>query len=222
MAANSLGTHGVPINWHFQKDEAGYILRDSRAKALVVHADLLPQVRDGIPEGVNMPTPPEIQAAYGISPRQSEPTEGSQVWDDWLGRHETRQMEPPPPPSSMIYTSGTTGNPKGVRRQPSTPETAGKFAEMVEIAFGLSPGGDFRTVVTGPIYHAAPNTYGLWTEPGVELSADAVRKFLAGRLARYKVPNAIEFCGELPREDSGKIFKRKLRDPYWEKAGRRI
>ena len=26
----------------------------------------------------------------------------------------------------------------------------------------------------------------------------------------------------LPREDSGKIFKRKLREPYWEAAGRRI
>ena len=26
----------------------------------------------------------------------------------------------------------------------------------------------------------------------------------------------------LPREDSGKIFKRKLRDPYWERAGRSI
>jgi acyl-coenzyme A synthetase/AMP-(fatty) acid ligase len=26
----------------------------------------------------------------------------------------------------------------------------------------------------------------------------------------------------LPREDSGKIFKRKLRAPYWEKAGRSI
>lgn len=32
----------------------------------------------------------------------------------------------------------------------------------------------------------------------------------------------IEFSRELPREDSGKIFKRKLRAPYWEKAGRQI
>jgi len=26
----------------------------------------------------------------------------------------------------------------------------------------------------------------------------------------------------LPREDSGKIMKRKLRDPYWQAAGRLI
>ena len=32
----------------------------------------------------------------------------------------------------------------------------------------------------------------------------------------------VEFTASLPREDSGKIFKRKLREPYWEKAGRSI
>lgn len=41
-------------------------------------------------------------------------------------------------------------------------------------------------------------------------------------LAGYKVPKVIEFSGTLPREDSGKIFKRKLRAPYWEGVGRQI
>jgi long-chain acyl-CoA synthetase len=54
------------------------------------------------------------------------------------------------------------------------------------------------------------------------LAAEQVRDFLAPRLASYKLPRRIEFRNELPREDSGKIFKRKLREPYWEKAGRRI
>jgi len=59
-------------------------------------------------------------------------------------------------------------------------------------------------------------------EPGFSLHRDAVRKFLAERIADYKVPRVIEFHDELPREESGKIFKRRLRQPYWEKAGRRI
>ncbi len=59
-------------------------------------------------------------------------------------------------------------------------------------------------------------------EPGAELRDDQVREFLSSKLARYKVPKVIEFDRELPREDSGKIFKRKLRAPYWEKAGRQI
>ena len=55
-----------------------------------------------------------------------------------------------------------------------------------------------------------------------ELAENVVCEFLSEKLARYKVPKVIEFRGELPREDSGKIFKRKLRAPYWEKTGRQI
>ena len=40
---------------------------------------------------------------------------------------------------------------------------------------------------------------------------------------RLKIlPKLVRFERGLPREDSGKIFKRKLRAPYWEKAGRQI
>ena len=59
-------------------------------------------------------------------------------------------------------------------------------------------------------------------EPGARLDAAAVQTWLAERIAGYKVPRAVEFHDALPREDSGKIFKRKLRAPHWEKAGRRI
>jgi long-chain acyl-CoA synthetase len=36
------------------------------------------------------------------------------------------------------------------------------------------------------------------------------------------VPRVIKFETALPREDSGKIIKRKLREPYWARAGRHI
>ena len=57
---------------------------------------------------------------------------------------------------------------------------------------------------------------------GHELTADSVREALEGRLARYKIPRRIEFASELPREDSGKIFKRHLREAYWQGEQRRI
>jgi len=59
-------------------------------------------------------------------------------------------------------------------------------------------------------------------EGGAALSEAAVRAFLADRLAGFKVPRVIRFATDLPREDSGKIMKRKLRDPFWEAAGRQI
>jgi long-chain acyl-CoA synthetase len=59
-------------------------------------------------------------------------------------------------------------------------------------------------------------------EPGTTLDAESVRGFLAERIAGYKVPRTIAFLAELPREESGKIFKRRLREPYWANTGRRI
>ena len=58
--------------------------------------------------------------------------------------------------------------------------------------------------------------------PGANVDVAEIRAELAKRLANYKVPKTIEVRARLPREDSGKIFKRKLRDPYWEGVRRRI
>ena len=54
-------------------------------------------------------------------------------------------------------------------------------------------------------------------EPGPELTADLLA-FLDGRLARFKLPRSIDYVTELPRDPNGKLYKRRLRDPYW--AGR--
>ncbi|MFD0852798.1 long-chain fatty acid--CoA ligase, partial [Actinomadura adrarensis] len=54
------------------------------------------------------------------------------------------------------------------------------------------------------------------------VTEDAVRTHVRDSLAGYKVPRVVVFEKELPREDSGKLFKRLLRDPYWKDAGRSI
>ena len=60
------------------------------------------------------------------------------------------------------------------------------------------------------------------TQPGVSLTEAEVKAFLRGQIAGYKVPKRVDFHEELPREDSGKIFKRKLREPFWAGLDRRI
>ncbi len=55
-------------------------------------------------------------------------------------------------------------------------------------------------------------------DAGSQLSAEDVRDHVRSKLAAYKTPRVVEFDEQLPREDSGKIFKRRLREPYW--AGR--
>ena len=39
---------------------------------------------------------------------------------------------------------------------------------------------------------------------------------LEGRLSRMKWPRSIDFISEMPRDPSGKLLKRRLRDPYWQ------
>jgi long-chain acyl-CoA synthetase len=53
---------------------------------------------------------------------------------------------------------------------------------------------------------------------GVEPSdalADELLAHCETMLARYKLPRRIEFIDALPRDPNGKLYKRRLRDPYW-------
>jgi long-chain acyl-CoA synthetase len=54
-----------------------------------------------------------------------------------------------------------------------------------------------------------------------ELTADLLA-FAAARLAKFKLPRTIDYLPELPRDPNGKLYKRRLRDPYWEGHERAI
>ena len=56
-------------------------------------------------------------------------------------------------------------------------------------------------------------------QPGTDLDADELKDFLAESLAPFKIPSRIAFADEqLPRNASGKILKRTLRDAYFATA----
>jgi fatty-acyl-CoA synthase len=58
--------------------------------------------------------------------------------------------------------------------------------------------------------------------PGPELERELIEHCRAG-IAHYKCPRSIDFVDELPRTETGKMAKRKLRDRYWEgHAGRLV
>lgn len=59
-------------------------------------------------------------------------------------------------------------------------------------------------------------------EAGASISETDIRAALAQQLARFKLPKLIVFEDALPREDSGKVFKRRIRDLYWADAKRSI
>ncbi|MES2072047.1 MAG: acyl-CoA synthetase [Pseudomonadota bacterium] len=164
LAAGLIGAYATPINWHATVAETEYVLTDSAAKVLVVHTDLWPHIAAGVPAGVQVlfvPTPPEILAAYKTHTELADLPSGARLWDAWVAGHAARSAPPPDMRGVMIYTSGTTGKPKGVRRNPVA---AAQFAAMTaatSAAYGLTPDQPMRVLMNGPMYHSAPNSYGI-------------------------------------------------------------
>ncbi|GGE00338.1 acyl-CoA synthetase [Polymorphobacter glacialis] len=166
FGAGLLGVYPVPVNWHYTADEAGYLLRDSGVKLLLIHADLLPPIADAIPEGLRIvvvATPPEVCAAYGITAALPA---GFPLWQELVDAAAPMTREAEVAPSTIIYTSGTTGRPKGVWRETFTPEQGAAVSRMLGWTYGYTDYLEGRadpaeivTAVIGPVYHAAPNAH---------------------------------------------------------------
>lgn len=58
--------------------------------------------------------------------------------------------------------------------------------------------------------------------PNAVADPDVILRYARERLAGYKIPKSIEFLSEMPRNPSGKILKRKLRERYWQGHDRRV
>jgi long-chain acyl-CoA synthetase len=58
--------------------------------------------------------------------------------------------------------------------------------------------------------------------PGSVTTPEELMAFARSRIAGYKVPRSIDFRADLPRNPTGKVLKRQLREPYWAGMDRRI
>jgi long-chain acyl-CoA synthetase len=149
FGARRLGAYTCPINWHFKAEEAGWILADSGARALVAEPDLYEEVRAGVPPGVAV-----VLADGGIDAPQ---------WRAWLAAQPPHAGPERTARYSMPYTSGTTGRPKGVRRIPPAAGQAAHAASVlsanVRSVYGIEPGA--RSLLSAPLYHSAPNMYAM-------------------------------------------------------------
>jgi fatty-acyl-CoA synthase len=60
-------------------------------------------------------------------------------------------------------------------------------------------------------------------KPGQKLSQEELCLFLQERIAKFKLPRAVEFVeGALPKTGTGKIVKRELREKFWAGKERRV
>jgi acyl-CoA synthetase (AMP-forming)/AMP-acid ligase II len=71
--------------------------------------------------------------------------------------------------------------------------------------------------VPDPVYGEAVKAVVVARE-GTSVDQDDIIAFTRERLARYKAPKSVDVVDALPRNATGKVLKRELREPYW--AGR--
>jgi fatty-acyl-CoA synthase len=145
--AQRSGLQFTAVNWHLTAEEAGYMVRDSGARLVVIShqlASLASQLGPVLAPGVR-----RLMIAGTIP--------GWEAFEDAVGTRPTTPIPDECEGDIMLYSSGTTGRPKGIKRPVSGaafgahPDIPGHWLrELLGMAEGdvyLSP---------APLYHAAP------------------------------------------------------------------
>ena len=107
--------------------------------------------------------------------------------------------------SDMIISGGVNMYPAEIESELSCHPAVADVA-----VFGI-PHDDWGEEIKAVVEPAA----GAETGPAL---TEELLAFLGGRVAKFKLPRTIDYVAELPRDPNGKLYKRRLRDPYW--AGR--
>ena len=111
--------------------------------------------------------------------------------------------------ADMIISGGVNIYPAEIEGELLTHPKVGDAA-----VFGI-PDEDWGEAIKAVVEPAAG------VDPGPELEQELLA-FCQQRLAKFKLPRSVDFVAELPRDPNGKLYKRKLRDPYWEGRERAI
>ncbi len=155
MALFQAGWNFVPLNSNLTAAEVSYILGDAGAKALVADERFAAVAAAAAAEaGVPEPGRLSVGAIEGFTPL--EVTLAGQP-DEPPGHRVAGQF--------MQYTSGTTGRPKAVQRALPTfdPETWVQVFSANLTRYDIEPGGDAVHLVTSPMYHMAPLSFGYFS-----------------------------------------------------------
>ncbi|KXS19700.1 AMP-dependent synthetase and ligase [Gonapodya prolifera JEL478] len=96
------------------------------------------------------------------------------------------------------------------------------YPQEVENALVLHPAVVDAAVIGGPHEDMGEEVIAVvqplkW-EDASQKFADELKEYLRSRVSHVKVPRKIEFMKQLPRHDTGKLYKRIVKDAYWGKA----
>ncbi|MDF1603973.1 acyl-CoA synthetase [Nocardioides sp. YIM 152315] len=147
-AALRSGLYVTAVNHNLSAEEAGYIIRDCGARALVVSA-----AKADVVAGLDVDVAARL--VYGGA------LDGYASYEDALAAASPEPLAAQPHGDDLLYSSGTTGRPKGIK--PPLPQIAvDEPGYIYPTVFGALYGFDEDTVYLSPapVYHAAPLRFG--------------------------------------------------------------
>ncbi len=191
-ACSKAGVAPVPLNYRLAPPEWSYIVNDAQAKLLVAQPELAAALE---PVRGELATVKRFLSVNGAAPGYEE-----------LAAAAAAESDAPPerhvPPTADLYQMYPREVEDALYEHPAVAEAAvvgvpdEKWGEAVKAVVVIKDG---ETATEGDIL-----------------------EFCKGRLGGYKRPRSIDFIGELPRNPSGKVLKKDLREPYWAGHDRRV
>ncbi|MFK7977833.1 MAG: AMP-binding protein [Halioglobus sp.] len=97
------------------------------------------------------------------------------------------------------------------------------YSTQVEAAIHQHPG-----VLESAVFGIPDDVWGesvkavVVLKPGEQATEQEIIEAAAAHLASYQKPKSVDFVDSLPKAPTGKILKRNLRDPYWDKAEKKV
>jgi long-chain acyl-CoA synthetase len=145
--AQRAGLDTTPINWHLRAEEAGYIIEDCGAVALVTSVALADLARDLEPYLHDVRLRLMVDGVI----------RGYASFEDSIAGFPARPLDNETEGNIMFYSSGTTGRPKGIKR-PLSGEPfgtgGGALRGLLQMMYGFTPESVY--LCPAPLYHAAP------------------------------------------------------------------
>ena len=145
--AQRAGLYITPINWHLTAEEAGYIVEDCGARAVITSAAVA-EVAAGLEPMLG-----------GVDLRlvMDGDLDGWDRYETAIAAQPAEALEDEVEGQWMFYSSGTTGRPKGIlppRGREKFGEGGGQIVALIQGMFGFT--ADTIYLCPAPLYHAAP------------------------------------------------------------------